>query len=947
MATLQEFFEAVLPTTGWFYAAAVKDQGAKHKAYPTADALKAHAWCLNRWQTAGLNVYFTPCTWVQDYTVNDEGKNKNCRKHPELVHRLKSLWLDVDSTKQGKTVQESLKELLTFVATAKLPKPNVIVKTGGGLHAYWTFDEELTLAEWQPLADALRNACHVHGFKADHACTADHARILRLPGSLNLKYPTKPEATIGMIGAPVPLGHMVERLQRFRVATKEELAVNDEFSGGAVQYTPARMELVVSQCALLGQVLEDNGAQCSEPLWKNIVHMCAHASDGEEWVHKLSSGHVGYNLIATDKKLAACDTSYPPTKCETLEQNFWGAAPCGACPHKGQVKSPMTLGRDRAEGNLVKPETFPDGYSLSTGGVFFTTKNKDGDDVHVRVSMVPILSIRVHDVIEHDNGDSTVVPHIHMEWCDRTKRQYKGMFPMSALAEYRRLTTALQGIRFPLYRQDYTNGFDTFMTSWVQSLRERGAVTAGKPQFGWHLKDDKCLGFVIGRTMYLPDGGERTMMWPDSQLNHIYTQAGNIDEWRKAVALMQKRNRPELMVLIAGAFAGPLFSFLGESSAVVSAVSRASGVGKSSALKVAQAVWGDPKVGITALDDTVKSVARKMGVIKHLPVFWDELRLTDETAQEFLQMMFQLSQGRERTRLTSAVDFRETGTWETILVCASNNRLADMTYDPVTRSNANLKRLFEYEISYDGETPTSSDGIEVFGNLRYHYGHAGVMYAKYLVAHFADVKRAVLDTYQTLYKMVGAKNEDRFWVGTMTCLIVGAKLATKAGIMEFDHKGLTRFLLDTFSSMQATEVEVVEEDPARRLLQDFIHEHEGGSIIYRTRRPRQGPHNDEPQILRGPSDLRRGLVWEYFGGSAVLRVRRTSLIDFLRAKRMRRKDFLEELEALGYQWNENRVEMGWSTRFSSVTRPWCVELTVPVSDRASLVTVLPASEEGQ
>ena len=945
MAGVDEFFKAVLPGDGWFYVAAVVDaRKCKHNGFLTSKATEAARWAASRWQTQNKhNTYFTPCTWTQQYTQNAEGKNKNCRKHKDLVYRIKSFWLDLDCRKLGVSEKDFLRIVFEFCRKISLPAPNAIVRTGGGLHVYWGLDTELTLAQWQPLAEALKHACKMHEVEADHVCTSDYARIMRLPGSVNFKYPDAPQSSVIHVGPPVSLAKFSAALQRFKAPTAEEQHCNDEFSGG-VQYEKGRMELVVAQCPLLAEVAADAGARCSEPLWKGVIHLCAHAADGQEWAHKLSSGHAGYSQKETDNKLIACDVSIPPTRCATLQGAYWAEeAPCTTCPHNGKIKGPMMLGRAKDEGTVVPPLGLPAGYIMTRAGVYRVKKPEDPSEEEelIRVTQVPIVEVSVHDVIESDGSDAKVVPHIHMVFMDGKGRRLKGTFPMSVLPDYRSLYGALSSIRFPLTRHDHKNGFDTLMTSWVQQLREHGEVTVGKPQFGWHFKGhDEIEGFAIGKTMYLPDGTSKVMMWPESQLNHVYTTAGTLEAWKEAVELIGRRKSPELMTLLAGAFAAPLFTFLGESSAVVSAVSRESGVGKSSALKVAQAVWGDPKAGISSLDDTPKSVARKMGIIKHLPVFWDELRLNEENSQEFLQMMFQLSQGRERTRLTSGVDFRDVGTWETILVCASNNHLADLAYDPVSRTNANLKRLFEYDIAYDGEAPRATDGTEVFNNLRFNYGHAGVIYVKFLVQNAKKVQSDVLAMYRALFDQVGAKNEDRFWVGTMACLLLGARYAKQLDLVKFDLISIKNFLIRAYSSMQKIEDEVRDMDVSVRLLSEFLRENEGASAVYRNSKPRPGKHTPDMDIVvqRPPSDTRQGLVWEYFSGSGTLRISRYPFHDFLKRRKHRPKEFLQEIEEHGYVYTESRFLFGNNTRYAAVTRAYAYEFTIPPNERDLVAT---------
>jgi hypothetical protein len=99
--------------------------------------------------------------------------------------------MDIDAKGKDKDSYDTLAEALVafndFITDVGLPRPNVIVKTGGGFHVYWTFERALTIPEWQPLSNALAAAAKAHGLKCDTGCTVDAARILRIPGTFNRK----------------------------------------------------------------------------------------------------------------------------------------------------------------------------------------------------------------------------------------------------------------------------------------------------------------------------------------------------------------------------------------------------------------------------------------------------------------------------------------------------------------------------------------------------------------------------------------------------------------------------------------------------------------------------------------------------------------------------------------------------------------------------------------
>jgi hypothetical protein len=107
---------------------------------------------------------------------------------------LKSLFLDVD-VKEGfyASTAEALAALNAFTDAVSLPPPTMrVMSGGGGFHAHWILASPAAKAEWLRLAKALKRAAKQHGLVLDMGVIADAARILRIPGALNHKYPEKP-----------------------------------------------------------------------------------------------------------------------------------------------------------------------------------------------------------------------------------------------------------------------------------------------------------------------------------------------------------------------------------------------------------------------------------------------------------------------------------------------------------------------------------------------------------------------------------------------------------------------------------------------------------------------------------------------------------------------------------------------------------------------------------
>lgn len=118
----------------------------------------------------------------------------------EAVTAIPGLWFDMDVKGDGHSKKElpaSIDEALKFLKSLD-KKPNLVVNTGGGLHAYWVFEKPYQIVDVRD-----REKCHYisknfqdsiiargndYGWDLDN--TADLARILRLPGTLNWKQDT-------------------------------------------------------------------------------------------------------------------------------------------------------------------------------------------------------------------------------------------------------------------------------------------------------------------------------------------------------------------------------------------------------------------------------------------------------------------------------------------------------------------------------------------------------------------------------------------------------------------------------------------------------------------------------------------------------------------------------------------------------------------------------------
>jgi Primase C terminal 2 (PriCT-2)/Family of unknown function (DUF5906) len=171
------FFERVLPATGPFtlFTGATGPDG-KLIEQRHWNGLKTHADVereVQRLSMLPLNIFFATGSYA--------GIN---RKDP-IAKR--AFHLDLDGKDFPGGTAQAVQELGTFVKATGLPPPSIYVTSGRGVHVYWCLDSDVPVDQWKPVSLALKAKCEELGFKADPTSTADPARVLRAPGSLNRK----------------------------------------------------------------------------------------------------------------------------------------------------------------------------------------------------------------------------------------------------------------------------------------------------------------------------------------------------------------------------------------------------------------------------------------------------------------------------------------------------------------------------------------------------------------------------------------------------------------------------------------------------------------------------------------------------------------------------------------------------------------------------------------
>jgi hypothetical protein len=752
----------------------------------------------------------------------------------ENVAALKSLFLDLDAKGEDKnsyaSVPDAAAALAKFLVDTSLPKPSAIVTSGGGLHVYWVLDRALTKDEWQPLAYALAEATKVHGLKCDTGCTIDSARILRVPGTLNRKLDIP--RPVALAGGRTGDSYSVDRLDRalapFKVAIPAaEVSVlprrpaikgDSELSAGIDRGASAPVDLpsVATQCGFILDAMTTNGANNANPLWNLTTLISTFALNGRNEAHRMASGHVGYTVGSTDelfdrkeKERAAKGLGWP--SCRTISGS--GAPQCQGCPHFGAGKSPLNLATRPQAALVVAPLVpasggvggvagpigdLPMGYKrLPTGVIARLLTEADGTTTEDVICTYPITNPMIQP---------SPIYTLMFDTVNEVGRTNRIMIPQKEAATMDGLKRLLWGQGMPISDNDAKKVKD-FIMSWVSHLQKNKSHVISSAPFGWSTHGGKPEGFIFGGAVHTPTG-ERTSAVPDAVIERQYRPEGKIEPWIAAANMITSQGRPPLDAILASAFGAPLLKFTHVPGILLSTYSTESGIGKTTTMRIAQAVWGNPKTAMQGMSDTHNSVMQKIGQVRVLPIYWDELK-TEEDTKRFVKVVFDLTGGREKSRSQQNGQLREAGQWQTMLVSASNDSITDVVVGQTKQTLAGYYRVFEYPVPSGkggkGQI-NSSDAAVIDGRLDENYGQVGLAYAKFLGKNIATIEREVEAFDKALGLELKLENEERFWRVMLTSLLMGAKYANDLKFTAIDIPALKAFLVSVIVSMRSTMV---------------------------------------------------------------------------------------------------------------------------------------------
>lgn len=873
--SIEQFLNAVLPTQGHRFAlASFGKQGDEdfrpgQKCFPvgtTKDLIDYCAWGAAR----GANSYFA----VAGYVMAPDGARRlaSCAQ----FHRCIRLDVDIHATKPNtyRSKRDALAGVLGMVQHFAMPTP-WIVDSGGGFHAYWAFDRDVTLAEWMPMAGRLRAACEAFGLLADSTTTTDAARILRLPGSPN----NKPEY---LAAGPAPLvrilqeGVSVAPEQVVMSLPEAELLYTNAAVPAALRgmvselqanlHQPYFMRDMLKQCPGLTAMVADGGARAQEPLWKAALDLINKSDDPFDLKTKVARGiSVGHRSFTEDsfrrKWEQVQQQDYHPPTCSRMAAA--GMPECAGCPLRGKISSPLVLGRPSAAPPVsdatlkplpaqpVDPPTSPvSPPPAGTAALVAAPPMQVGVFLIDHTTVVRVVDGRLTSRLLIADGYPTQM--VDSEPDDQgVKKQYsrhlldyrllcveRMLDPVGkrsvVVLSFERAKDGIAAIEFDnrdfaepksffnkmvaegMYctRKAAADFVDKFMSEFLTQLQRARAASQISGRCGW---TDDLKGFVLGTQVYRDDGTNehiRTAVAPGEMEG--YHANGDEQKWRAAfdIALSGGIDRQCVLAL---SIAGPLMVFTGLNGILLNAYSPESGVGKSTLCDAALSIWGSPDVLRKDFRDTANATFKLASVMGNMPMVIDEF--TNVEGKALSDYVYTITQGREKHRLDSTSQLaKNTGQrWCLAAIATSNNSIHEKLQKFRSDGTAEAARVFELRLHPLVMTAaTLASNKNQLNTLTTSYGFLGPklvqMFLSKPPSYWRDV---VMSRIAKWDRDSSSSASDRFRSATCALIEVGAALGAALGFA-FDKEGVVRIL------QQHWEKQVTEFEAERKTPVDFL-----------------------------------------------------------------------------------------------------------------------------
>ena len=866
----------------------------------------------------------------------------------EEAKSVKSFFVDLDvgEGKGYESKEDALDAIDKFVLDNELPPP-VRIDSGGGVHAYWLFDEDVPAAEWKPYAEKFKNFCLTHGLNIDPVVTADLARILRCPDTFNQK--TDPPIPTKLLGDSIPV-YSFDEFKNFLgavaqshddlIATLPKTGLSEDqrkmmkldnfqtkFSDIAVKSLEGR------GCNQIKFILE-NARTLQEPIWYSGLSIAQHCSDRDTAIHMMSEEHPGYNREATIRKAQA--TQDKPHSCDTFNNVNPGG--CEGCPFRGKITNPLALGKELQTAQPVEetvlqqiqdpitsksmtrlnglPQELQPFVYGKNGGIYYLPPmeyDSDGAPIPKEPIIVSLYDVYpIKRIFSVADGECLLMKAMLP---NDPEREF--LLPLKHVYAVERFkeTIASNGVLFNPGNKE-VGYLMSYIIKWGQYLMNKSSAEVMRMQMGWTPNRES---FVIGATEYtrkFEDISSPTSPLCKGIAKHL-VPAGTYEDWKIAT---NKLNKPSLelhaFTMLAG-FGSALMDYT-STSGVTICLTGESGAAKTGALYSALSVWGNPK-DLSVLDATENGMTGRYLGLHNIPFGLDEVG--NILPKSLSQLIHKISQGKSKIRMQASVNAERDHEMSASLVAifTSNHSLYDKLTTLKKDPNGEVARLIEMTIRKPSVfRDDAALGREIFDSFRFNYGWAGPEFIKAIYRTGEQGISEMIDRWCLRFKKdFGDDTSYRFYENLVAASMSAGEIANEAKITEFDLERIYRLIVGEMIAIKDHVVKVNSVD-YESVLSDYINKNQSGILAFADNKIMMEPRM--AFVIRVENDI--DTMW----------ISKTEFDKYLNEMSVSKKEFLYQMKLSNIEISQEKKRMnaGWKDFSKSGTSAYKLNMaTLP------------------
>jgi len=753
--------------------------------------------CANRLLADEMDVYFG----CAKYQTNQNRLATNAKY-------FKSFYLDLDCgpKKEYPSQEAAYNALMAFCEGVNLPYPT-IVNSGNGIHCYWALKNEISYNEWKPFADHLKSVCISTGLKIDTRVPADAARILRLPETLNFKYPSavKPVSVAAFVEA-VSFSELKAALDFKDNATSYSFvsSVEDETTDRLAFGEKANFAKIM-KLSLKGHGCHQlvyaytNQNEMSEPMWRDALSVPQYCEDRDKAIHLMSRQYEGYDPHDTEIKANLIKGG--AHRCATFQENF-GPERCESCVHKGKINSPIRLGmyvpEATPEDNIVVAKhkglneettfiipTYPKPYFRGKeGGVYLKkrtplAKNGEADAELETDILIYENDLFVEKRLKDDEVGEMALIKLHLP--RDGVEEFTAPLQDILSRDKARIILASKGVAA---MEKKMTGIMEYLAAYVHHLQNNEEAEIARAQFGWH-DDDEC--FVIGtREISVNEVRYSPPSTSTQDLATKFRPEGTLEEWSKIANLYGKTGNEARAFALGVGLGAPLVKFSGIKGFLVHLTNERSGVGKTTVQFMIGSIWGHPECGMMNFDDKFLARQHMMGVLQNLPMCVDEI--TDLPPEEIGTIAYMITQGKGRDRMQAQRNAlrKNRTTWALPCITSGNNSLYDILLSHKALPEGEMMRVLELFVQPDNTLSKEETDYIYTEQLYSNYGWAGEVIIKYLLNNQEECIELFKEIRVRLDAKANFSQKHRFYSAACAVAITGLEIGRRCGVIDID-----------------------------------------------------------------------------------------------------------------------------------------------------------------